>query len=269
MLKGAPGTSVELEIMREGETKNINVTLVRENIEVSTVKSGKIVDDGIAYLRITQFNVPTALQFDEALAALHEKGMKALVLDLRGNPGGLLTSAIEICSRFIDTGKLVVSTEGRNATQKSEYKALHCRKFLDSGETNLPMIILIDGNSASASEIVAGCMKDYKRAILIGEKSFGKGSVQTITQLPDNTGAIRLTTAKYYTPKKLQIHEHGIEPDINVPLNRKQMEKIYTQRIAYPGIIKPSIHNAISDIQLERAIEVLRGIRVYNSAKGE
>ncbi len=269
MLKGPSGTSVDLELVREGQEKSISLRLVRENIEVSTVKSGKIVEDGIAYLRITQFNIPTAPKLDEELSKLKEKGMKALVIDLRGNPGGLLSSAIEVCSRFVDTGKLIVSTEGRDKAMKSEYKALPCKKYLDSGESGLPMVILIDENSASASEIVAGCMKDYKRAVLIGEKTFGKGSVQTIMPLPENAGAIRLTTAKYFTPNKLQIHEHGIDPDINVPMDRKLMEKVYNQRIAYPGVVKPEGNGYAADIQLERAIEVLKGIRVYNSAKNE
>ncbi len=265
MLKGEPGTKVELVILREGEEESITLSVTRENIEVSTVKGGRIIEDGIGYLRITQFNVPTAAKLDEELLELKEKGMNALVIDLRGNPGGLLNSAIEVCSRFIETGKLVVSTEGRN--QKSpQYKALHCKKYLDSGDGSLPMVLLIDQYSASASEIFAGCMKDYKRAVLVGTRTFGKGSVQSIMPLPENAGAIRLTTAKYFTPNKLQIHEHGIDPDVSVPVSRETMEKIYSQRTAFPGTIKPENHNSVTDVQLQRAVEVLKGIRIYNTA---
>ncbi|HRR06089.1 MAG TPA: S41 family peptidase [Victivallales bacterium] len=268
MLKGEPGTKVELEILREDMEQSFSLTLVRENIELSTVKAAKIIEDGIAYLRITQFTIPTAAKLDEELLKLKEKGMNAIIIDLRGNPGGLLNSAIEVCSRFIETGKLVVSTVGRNQEYEKKYYALNCKKYLDSGDNNFPMVILVDQNSASASEIFAGCMKDYKRAVLIGTKTFGKGSVQTIIPLPDDDGgAIRLTTAKYFTPNKLQIHEHGIEPDISVPLSRKQMEQIYNQRLAYPGIVKPEGHNTTTDIQLERAIEIIKGIKIYETAQ--
>lgn len=267
MLKGEPGTKVELEVLREDSENSIQITITRENIELSSVNGSKIIEDGIGYLRITQFNIPLAPKLDEELKKLSEKGMNALIIDLRGNPGGLLNSAIEVCSRFIETGKLVVSTAAKNQKNENQFKALNCKKYLDSGEKGLPMVILVDQNSASASEIFAGCMKDYKRAVLIGAKTFGKGSVQTIMPLPDDAGAIRLTTAKYYTPNKLQIHEHGIEPDINVPLTRRQMEAIYTQRLSYPGVVKPDGHNSVTDIQLERAVEVIKGIRIYKAAE--
>lgn len=264
LLKGEPGTSVTMTIYRESEDVKKDVTIERANIEISTVKGTKIIEDGIGYLRITQFNMPTAEKLDDALKKLKDLNMKALVLDLRGNPGGLLTSAVDVCSRFIDNKELVVSTEGRLSAQNKEYRSQRCDKYL-----NIKIGILVDGNSASASEIVAGCLQDHKKAILIGDKTFGKGSVQTIYALPENGGAIRLTTAKYYTPSRRVIHENGIEPDIKIPVSMKTMDKIYTQRLTYSGVVKPEGANTVKDVQLERAIEVLKGICLFSKANGE
>ncbi len=261
LLKGAPGTTVTVSIYRESEDVKKDIPIERANIEISTVKGVKMLDDGIGFLRITQFNIPTATKLDESLKKLKEQGMKALIIDLRGNPGGLLTSAIEVCSRFLESGELVVSTEGRLPNQKLEYRSQRCDKFVD-----LKIGLLVDGNSASASEIVAGCLQDQKRAILIGDKTFGKGSVQTVFALPENGGAIRLTTAKYYTPSRRVIHENGIEPDIKVPISLKTMDKIYSQRMTYSGIVKPEGQNTVRDVQLERAIEVMKGICIFSSA---
>lgn len=259
LLKGPPGTSVTISIYRESEDVKKDITIERANIEVSSIKGAKVIEGGIGFLRVTQFNVPSAAQLDENLKKLKEQNIKALIIDLRGNPGGLLTSAIELCSRFLETGELVVSTEGRLPSQKQEYRSLRCDKYLD-----LKIGILVDGNSASASEIFAACLQDHKRAIVIGDKTFGKGSVQTIFALPDNGGAIRLTTAKYYTPSRRVIHENGIEPDIKVPISMKMMDKIYTQRLSYSGVIKPDGPNAVRDVQLERAVEVLKGICLFS-----
>lgn len=259
LLKGPPGTSVTISVYRESEDVKKDITIERANIEVSSIKGAKVIEEGIGFLRVTQFNVPSAAQLDESLKKLKEQNIKALIIDLRGNPGGLLTSAIELCSRFLETGELVVSTEGRLPSQKQEYRSLRCDKYLD-----LKIGILVDGNSASASEIFAACLQDHKRAIVIGDKTFGKGSVQTIFALPDNGGAIRLTTAKYYTPSRRIIHENGIEPDIKVPISMKMMDKIYTQRLSYSGVIKPEGPNTVRDVQLERAVEVLKGICLFS-----
>ena len=264
LMKGPPGTSVSLAIYRESEDAKKDITIERANIEVSSIKGAKVIEDGIGFLRITQFNVPSAAQLDESLKKLKEQNIKALIIDLRGNPGGLLTSAIELCSRFLETGKLVVSTEGRLLSQKQEYLSLRCDKYLD-----LKIGILVDGNSASASEIFAACLQDHKRAIVVGDKTFGKGSVQTIFALPENGGAIRLTTAKYYTPGRRIIHENGVEPDIKVPVSQKMMDKIYTQRLSYSGVIKPEGPNAVRDVQLERAVEVMKGICLFSKINGD
>jgi carboxyl-terminal processing protease len=264
LLKGTPGTSVSIVIYRESEDMKREITIERANIEVSSIKGAKVIEEGIGFLRITQFNVPSAAQLDENLKKLKEQNIKALIIDLRGNPGGLLTSAIELCSRFLEKGELVVSTEGRLPSQKQEYRSLKCDKYLD-----LKIGILVDGNSASASEIFAACLQDHKRAIVIGDKTFGKGSVQTIFALPENGGAIRLTTAKYYTPGRRIIHENGVEPDIKVPISMKLMDKIYTQRLSYSGLIKPEGPNSVRDVQLERAVEVMKGICLFSKMSGD
>ena len=264
LLKGPPGTSVTISIYRESEDAKKEITIERANIEVSSVKGAKVIEDGIGFLRITQFNIPSAAQLDESLKKLKEQKIKALIIDLRGNPGGLLTSAIELCSRFLETGELVVSTEGRLQSQKQEYRSLRCDKYLD-----IKIGILVDGNSASASEIFAACLQDHKRAIVVGEKTFGKGSVQTIFALPENGGAIRLTTAKYYTPSRRVIHENGVEPDIKVPISQKMMDKIYTQRLSSSGVIKPEGPDTVRDVQLERAVEVMKGICLFSKVNGE
>ncbi|MFA6291444.1 MAG: S41 family peptidase [Victivallales bacterium] len=263
LLKGPPGTSVTITIYRESEDTKKDLTIKRANIEVSSIKGAKVIEDGIGFLRVTQFNVPTAAQLDESLKKLKEQNIKALIIDLRGNPGGLLTSAIELCSRFLETGELVVSTEGRLPSQKQEYRSLRCDKYM-----NLKIGILVDGNSASASEIFAACLQDHKRAIVVGDKTFGKGSVQTIFSLPENGGAIRLTTAKYYAPSRRVIHENGVEPDIKVPVSPKTMDKIYTQRLSYSGVIKPEGPNSVRDVQLERAVEVMKGICLFSKVNG-
>ncbi len=254
-LKGEVAAPVTLTIYRESKDETLDLTLKRELIEVLSVKGGKIVEDGIAYLRISGFNAPTAEELDKALKKLDESGMQALVIDLRGNPGGLLISAIEVSSRFIESGELVVYTEGRAKNSRLDYYSIKCRKY-----TELPIALLVDGNTASASEILAGCLCDHKRAFLVGEKTFGKGSVQSIFELPDKSGAIRITTAKYYTPGNRVIHENGIEPTVIIPLSREEIIALYNQRNSYPGIIEPDTDNPIRDVQLERAVEILRGV---------
>ena len=186
--------------------------------------------------------------------------MTALIIDLRNNPGGLLESAVEVCSRFIEDDKLIVYIEGRKKSERQNFLARTRDKLLD-----IPIAILVNDSSASAAEIVAGCLQDYKRAALIGEKTFGKGSVQSVIPLSQKS-AVRLTTAKYYTPSEKVIHENGIEPDITVDISTKNTNALYYQSLAYPGIVEPKVKGAIKDIQLERAIEILKGIRLFSKA---
>ncbi|WP_297598671.1 S41 family peptidase [uncultured Cetobacterium sp.] len=205
-LKGEPGTSVKLTVYREEAKETKDVELKRSIIELKYVKS-RIIDKNIGYLRLTQFGEDVYKDVKKDLEGLLKKGAKGIILDLRSNPGGSLGQAVKISSMFIPEGK-IVSTKGKTGDEEIAYR--EGKYFGD-----FPLIILINEGSASASEIVSGAIKDYKRGILIGEKSFGKGSVQTLLPLPDGDG-IKITIAKYYTPSGVSIHGKGIEPDILV-----------------------------------------------------
>ncbi|MBN1865011.1 MAG: S41 family peptidase [Victivallales bacterium] len=261
LLQGPPGSKVTLTIHREIENLTTKVTIVREFIEPHTVKSAFIEKDRIGYLSVSIFIRTTAEDLDKELAALKARGMTALIIDLRSNPGGLLDSAVEVCSRFIEDGELIVYIEGRSVGDRQEFLSRDCKKTL-----NLPIAILVNDTTASAAEIFAGCMQDYKRAALIGDKTFGKGTVQSIMPLSEDS-AIRLTTAKYYTPGNKVIHEHGIDPDIEVKLNQRIANDLYYQSLAYPGEVQPEVEGAVRDVQLERAIEILKGIRLFSKAE--
>lgn len=262
-LRGEKGTAVTLKILRPTEKELREFKLTREVIHVSSVKGARILDDGIAYIRIVQFSEPTAKALDEALQKLSTNGMKALVLDLRNNPGGLLTSAIEVSERFLKKGDPIVLTKGRGGVQKQDV----ARARLARSYTGFPMAILVNEDSASASEIVAGALQDHKRAILVGERTFGKASVQSVFQLDDGS-ALRLTTAKYYTPSERVIHEKGIEPDIVVPMTPDEWQKaqLSRARAENPGMAAGAGRDDATDApdrQLERAIDLLKGILVF------
>lgn len=205
-LKGDQGSIVKVVIYREASKETKEIELVRDLIELKYVKS-KMLDGNIGYLRLTQFGENVFPDVKKAVEDLQKEGMKGLVLDLRSNPGGALDQSIKIASLFIKDGT-VVSTKGKDGTEQISKRE---GKYMG----DFPMTILINGGSASASEIVSGAIKDHKRGILVGEKSFGKGSVQTLIPLPDGDG-IKLTIAKYYTPNGTSIHGTGIEPDILV-----------------------------------------------------
>ncbi len=207
-MRGATGTKVTLTLEREGAASPLDVTLVREIIKIQSTRH-KVLDNGIGYVRLTQFQEQTGEDLAKALESLREKNMQSLVLDLRNNPGGLLTSAVEVSEQFLPKGKVVVSIKGRQG-KAEEYTADGDHPILD-----LPMIVLVNEGSASASEIVAGAMQDWGRAVVVGTTTFGKGSVQTIIPLSDGS-ALRLTTAKYYTPKGRSIQNTGIDPTIVV-----------------------------------------------------
>lgn len=261
LLQGSPGTEVTLTIHRESENLTKKIKIERAIIEPHTVKWAFDEQDKIGYIRISLFNKPTADDLDEALMELKSKKMTALVLDLRNNPGGLLDSAVQVCSRFIETNKLIVYIEGRKISERQNFYSDPTEKAL-----NIPIAILVNDSSASAAEIVAGCLQDYKRAALIGERTFGKGSVQSVIPITKQT-AVRLTTAKYYTPSERVIHENGIDPDIIVDVTPAAANALFYQSLAYPGIVKPKAKGAIKDLQLERAIEILKGIRLFKKVK--
>jgi len=219
-------------------------------------------ENKIGYVRLVQFGEKTSEDLEAALKKLKNQGMQALILDLRWNPGGLLEQAVDVCEKFLPRGELVVTTEGRNSAQNSTRRALGHGDELH----NMPMVVLVNLGSASASEIVAGCLQDLKRAIVLGEKTFGKGSVQSILPLSDGS-ALRLTTAKYYTPSHKVIHEEGITPDIAVPMSDQEERDIILQRT--PGGLEsldekdqPRVAGA-HDTQLERAMDLLKGINLF------
>ncbi|MGQ3888019.1 S41 family peptidase [Legionella sp. CNM-1927-20] len=215
LMRGKEGSTIDLTILRKGETKPLVFSLVREKIVIKSVKS-KLLDGKYGYIRLTQFQAMTGQDMEKAIAQLKQEAggkLKGLILDLRNNPGGLLDSAIQIADDFIDTNKtgeeeMIVYTQGR--LPGSKFTAL-----ANPGDIleNAPMVVLINNGSASASEIVAGALKDNKRAIIVGTQSFGKGSVQTVLPLDDKR-AIKLTTALYYTPSGTSIQAKGITPDI-------------------------------------------------------
>ena len=224
-MRGKPKTQIRLSIIRKGEPKPIEITLTREVIKVQSVKS-KLVEDGYGYLRITSFQENTAASVVKHLNDLYKPGsLKGLVLDLRNDPGGLLNAAIGVSASFLPPKTLVTSTDGRVADAKHQFYVQpedYLRgsrddfiKGLPLEALKVPMVVLINGGSASASEIVAGALQDHKRAVVMGTTSFGKGSVQTVIPLPGNT-AIKLTTARYFTPSGRSIQAKGIVPDITV-----------------------------------------------------
>jgi carboxyl-terminal processing protease len=266
-LRGEPGTDVRLTVFRPSANQFKDFKLTRAVINVDMVvdlhgqKEFKLGENNLGYVRLLQFGDKTSDDLESALHKLKNQGMQGLVLDLRGNPGGLLDQAVDVCSKFLPKGQLVVTTEGRNPAQNSR------REALGHDELNgLPVVVLVNPGSASASEIVAGCLQDLKRAVILGEKTFGKGSVQSILPLQDGS-ALRLTTAKYYTPSHKVIHEEGITPDIVVPLSSYEDSAIQIQRT--PGRLESldekdrrSVLSA-GDPQLERAIDLLKGITLY------
>jgi carboxyl-terminal processing protease len=264
-LRGPKGTKVTISIARQGEDDIRDIEIVRDDIEVRSVKGVKILKDGIGYIRITQFAVPTAGMVQDALDKLAGQGMNALVLDLRHNPGGLLKTAIEITEKFLKKDDLIVTTRGR----KGVSEPIENRAGGDKHYTDFPMVVLVDGGSASASEILAGALQDHKRAVLIGETTFGKGSVQSVIQLkPDGRAAIRLTTALYYTPSERQINDKGIEPDIPVHVSPQEWQKIQARRahLEEPALFTDEEKKPYSDVvdpQLQRAIDLLQAVKIF------
>jgi carboxyl-terminal processing protease len=271
LLRGEPDTEVTLTMQRptSGETKDYPLTRAVIKVDMAKDINGKkefpLLDHKIGYVRLTQFGERVSAELDAALKKLKAQGMQSLVLDLRGNPGGLLDQAVEVCERFLPRAQLVVTTEGRN--DKKDRKITN-----RNGEfREIPLVVLVNYGSASASEIVSGCLQDYAalgkcKAIVIGEKTFGKGSVQEIMPL-EGGSALRLTTSKYYTPSHKVIHEHGITPDIIVPMSDEE-ERLARLKVTPGGVesVEESERDAVRnarDPQLERATDVLKGIMVF------
>jgi carboxyl-terminal processing protease len=260
-LRGAPKTTVKITIAREGSKEALPFTLTRENIVIQSIRS-RMLADNIGYIHLTEFIEPTLRDLEAALKDLDKKGMKGLVLDLRNDPGGLLTSAVDVCKEFIGDQKLIVFTEGRSQPRQD------FRAGVTAPYKKLPLVVLINRGSASGSEIVAGAVQDLGRGVLIGSESFGKGSVQSVISLEDGSG-LRLTTAKYYTPSGRSIHRNpktgkgGITPDIVVNVDREteaklqaQSEEIYAKGAESHSAV--SAKDTVPDVVLDRAVEILK-----------
>lgn len=236
LMKGEPGTDVTVTIMRkdkEGKTKQFDISITREEIRLKTVKA-EVIDENIGYVKITSFDDLTYDDFKVELDKLEKKNVEGIIMDLRNNPGGLLDVCVDIADEFLDEG-VVVYTETRDG-QREYLKS-------DKKKTDIPLVLLINEGSASASEIMAGAMRDKERATLIGTKTFGKGIVQRIKQLPDGSG-FKLTVSEYFTPNGTSIHDVGIEPDIVVDLP-EDIEEI-------------GVENLKEDTQLQKALEVIK-----------
>ena len=287
-LRGPKGTKVTIGILREGQADVLEVTLVREVIEVKSVRS-KELGDGIFYARVASFQERTAKGLEQALEQGVKGGATAVILDLRNDPGGLLNQAVAVSGIFLDKGQLIVYTQGRLKNQDMRFNADYPYSL-----PKLPMVVLVNGGSASASEIVAGALQDWKRAVILGTKTFGKGSVQTVIPLSDGSG-LRLTTAKYFTPKGRSIHGLGLVPDIVVELPKPEVtarpregetgrpaqtqipapgerprdQRIGDQEGSGVEIGRREVADPTKDVQLQRAIEILKATRILERTDGK
>src|SRR5713101_5382118 len=264
-MRGKPGSKITISILRESWTEPRYFPIVREQIRVQSVKSADL-EPGIEYVRLRQFQEQTANDLEAALEKFTKNGkggkMQGLVLDLRNNPGGLLTSAVEVTEKFLDGGKLVVYTEGRVRNQNMRFQANSKRVFAD-----FPIVILVNQGSASASEIVAGALQDWGRAVVIGTQSFGKGSVQTIIPLSDGSG-LRLTTAKYFTPKGRSIHGKGITPDIIVEAPKPAPVAAGSDApVPTPPASETPQEQLKRDPQLQRALDLLKAMKILDKGR--
>jgi carboxyl-terminal processing protease len=227
-LRGEPGTKVSLMIVRYDPALRRDtiktITITRAIIKVESVAEPRILKDSIGYVKVTQFQERTPADLSRVLDDLEAQGMDSLILDLRDNPGGLLISAVKVTDLFLPAGHVIVSTKGRRPAQNQKYLSENA-----GTHRMYPLAVLINGASASGSEIVAGAIKDLKRGVLVGDKSYGKGSVQTILRLGRDT-ALRLTTAKYYTPSGVSIQDTGVEPNVSVPVTYEQEMERRRQR---------------------------------------
>lgn len=286
-LRGAKGSFVLLTVIRDGVAKPIVFKLKRDIIRIQSVKA-RTLERGFGYVRIAQFQETTGAEFDKAMNSLKRENrgrLKGLVIDLRNNPGGLVDTAIEVAGRFVGGGLndgLIVTMKGRDPSSKKEIHASAGEK-----EPNYPVAVMINGGSASASEIVAGALQDYRRAVIVGTQSFGKGSVQSVIPLGDGAG-LKLTTARYYTPKGRSIQAKGITPDIVIgedetgklvkedgnALREADLDghipppdQESTKKRTTPGSHAPADEPDIKDYQLSRALDLLKGMDLLIGVK--
>lgn len=266
-LRGKPGTKVTISVMREGDKEPRDFTITREIIKIQSVKA-TMVEGSIGYVRLNEFIETSQADMLKALKGLRDQGMKSLVFDLRNNPGGLLTSAVDVSKLFLGDGKLVVYTQGR-AQPRQDFMADSRGAYMD-----VPLAVLVNGGSASASEIVTGAVQDHRRGVIIGSETFGKGSVQSVIPMEDGS-ALRLTVAKYYTPSGRSIHRDektkigGITPDIVIAVTKEteaklyaQADEIYSKDKSPQSVVKDS--DRVKDEVLERAVQILKAEAVFH-----
>jgi carboxyl-terminal processing protease len=261
-LRGKPGSKVTVSLFRPSTKATLDLALIREIIRVESVRAVRLIGDGIGYVQLTQFTEHTGEEFKKALKQLQAQGVKALILDLRNNPGGLLEQAVAVAEPFFKPGELIVYTQGRTAMSREELRA-----GSSAGGVALPIAVLVNSGTASAAEIVAGALKDTGRAVVVGETTFGKGSVQTLFRLREGE-ALRLTTAHYYTPGGAIIHEKGIEPQVKVIVSPEDEANVQLQRsrqdLAEPKEFAARFGFApVEDRPLKAAIDLLKGVDLF------
>ena len=222
MIKGEQGKPVTLTVSREG-SDYIDITIVRDVVKIISVK-GELIDNNIGYIQIASFDEDVAKDFKEKIVELKNQGMKGMILDLRGNPGGFLNEAVKVASEFIPKGKVITYTIDKYDNKQES-------KSIGGDAEGIPLVILIDGGSASASEVVTGALRDYEAGTTIGTTSFGKGVVQQLIEFKDGNGGLKVTTSKYYTPNGENIHKVGIKPDIEVEIPEELSKKEYDRSI--------------------------------------
>ncbi len=261
LIRGEPGSEVKMVFFRPSVDREVTYVLKRERIRLRSVRNTEISSDGIGYTQITQFSERTGEEFEAALKELEKHDMRALVLDLRNNPGGLVDAAVEVCDQFFEKNELIAYTQGRTKESREEFRSenSHPRR-------TYPIAVLVNGGTASAAEIVSGALKDTKRAVIVGEKTFGKGSVQSIIETQNGEG-IRLTTARYYTPSGITIHEKGIQPQVELEMSADDEARLRIQQsrndLAGETEFKERFGFApVEDTQRTAAEEVLRGVLV-------
>ncbi len=269
LLKGKAGDEVRLTVRRPGTKQFLEFKVKHETLAETSLHDPMLLSSKMAgaykigYARISQYNQPTARELSKALDELEKGGLQAFVLDLRNNPGGLVDSAVAVCGEFLPEGTVVVTTEGRVASQNPPPFRTPSRNGKEPRK--YPIAVLINQGSASASEITAGALQDLKRAIIVGTTSFGKGSVQTILPMK-NGAAMRLTTAKYYTPSHRTIHEAGVEPNIISALTSEEELRIAKWRASHGTGEAAALELAnLGDKQLERAVDSLKGVLVFDA----
>jgi carboxyl-terminal processing protease len=280
-LRGKPGTKVKIVIWEERDRRLRELELIREEIQIRPIQAEKIIEEDIGYIGLTQFNEHTIEALDRSLGNLKEQGMRRLILDLRNNPGGLLPVALGVSERFLEDDDVIVRLSRRAEPGKTVPIKSSGKYSKNRTASDLPMIVLVNGGSASASEIVAGAIMDNKRGLILGTKTFGKGSVQTVIPLRDNY-AVRLTTSRYYTPLGKPIDRGGILPDVIVEERptvgvrrertpREIFERLENDRIEeddLPENIPEQDEDRVYDHQLEQAVFLLRGFKIYDSIRG-